>query len=1156
MSNFGFLKAEWPELCQSAARAESNGVVDPRAACFYARRSLELAVNWLFAREPRLDAAYDDALNARLHEAYDAGVFSQAVFAKARLVKDLGNRAVHSAADITAADATQCLKELFHTLYWLAHTYTQHGTAPLDGLVFDVTLLSLGAKQAIAQKKTSAAQMLALQSQLELNDKKLREQTEELLRATKTADELDAEIKLLKAEVAAVRKRNEAVPDTHDYSEAETRDYFIDLLLREAGWPLNRKEDREFPVTGMPNNSGNGFVDYVLWNDDGLPLAVVEAKRTRKDARIGQQQAKCYADCLEARYGQRPVIFYTNGYETWIWDDLRYPPRAVQGFYKKDELQLLIQRRTTSKPLGAAPIDSAIVERPYQHLAIKGITAAFDRKRRKALVVMATGAGKTRAVIALADVLQKCNQAKRVLFLADRRALVKQAANAFKSHLSGSSPVNLLEEKEDVGSRVLFATYPTMMNLINRMQGDARRFSAGHFDLIVIDEAHRSVYQKYGAIFAYFDSLLVGLTATPRSEVDKNTYRLFDLESGVPTYAYELEDAVKDGWLVPMKAISVPLKFQRDGIKYDDLSDEEKAEWDELEWDEEGKIPDEVNASELNSWLFNEDTVDKVLAHLMTNGLKVEDGDRLGKTIIFAKNHKHAIFIQERFDKNYPHLAGHFARVIDNYEPYAESLLDAFSQPNKMPHIAISVDMLDTGIDIPEIVNLVFFKMVRSKTKFWQMIGRGTRLRPDLFGPKRDKEFFYLFDYCQNLEFFGANAKGVEAAAQEPLGKKLFLRRLELMQEVRKIDGAGDAEPPVQIAEARAAYPRLDAELADLLHTEVAAMNENNFIVRPKRRYLEPYRERAAWEEIKPEQAAEIGEHLAGLPAEIDPEDITARQFDLLMLNLQLAYLRAEPGLIRLQSKVTEIAERLEEKRGVPLVFAQMELIQEIQTGEFWQNVTLSQLETVRKRLRDLVKFMDKDKRNIVYTDFQDEIGAGTEFVMSEIASGIDVAQYRKKVLHFLKAHENDPVIGKLKQNEPLTPTDLTELETLLYELGGDGSAEKFKRAYDGPQELRAFVRKLVGLDRAAAQKAFARFLDGATYNEKQIRFAQQIVDYLTQNGVMEPGKLYEQPFTAHSPLGLDGLFPEPEADAIMQILALINKNAGLAGPSASANWA
>ena len=730
MSQFTFLRREWRAVFDSAAKAEASVHADPRTACFYARRTLELAVSWAYKHDAALRLPYQDNLSALIHEPSFKQAAGQGVFSKARIINTLGNRAVHSHRAVPKADALAALRELFHVAYWFARTYARAGR-PASGLAFDPAALP---RPAAIEQQTA--------EQLRTFAEGLRERDEKL--ATLLADKgaLDEELKRLRAEVAKAKKAAAAQPDTHDYSEAETRDYFIDLLLKEAGWPLDQDRDREFEVSGMPNAEGKGFVDYVLWGDDGKPLGLVEAKRTRRDARVGQQQAKLYADCLERQFGQRPIIFYSNGYEHWIWDNARYPPRSVQGFYKKAELELLIQRRKTRRTLAEAPISSEIVERHYQTRAIRRIAEAFERDHdRKALLVMATGAGKTRTVIALSDLLMRCNWAKRVLFLADRVALVNQAVNAFKRHLPDASPVNLVTEKNAEG-RVYVSTHPTMMGLIDEARDGQRRFGVGHFDLVIIDEAHRSVFQKYRAIFDYFDSLLVGLTATPKDEVDRNTYSLFELENGVPTDAYSLEEAVRDGFLVPPMAVSVPLKFQREGITYDDLPEEEKDQWDALEWDDDGTVPDRVEAEAVNKWLFNKDTVDKVLAHIMTRGLTVAGGDRLGKTILFAKNQAHAEFIAERFNANYPHFKGEFARVITFKTEYAQSLIDSFSNKEKSPHLAISVDMLDTGIDIPEVTNLVFFKLVRSKTKFWQMVGRGTRLCPELFGPGQDKELF------------------------------------------------------------------------------------------------------------------------------------------------------------------------------------------------------------------------------------------------------------------------------------------------------------------------------------------------------------------------------------------------------------------------------
>jgi type I restriction enzyme R subunit len=653
MSNFGFLKPEWPQLYESAVKSEALVYPDARAACFYARRTLELAVEWLYKYDKALKPPYLDHLDALLHEPTFKNVAGATVHAKTLAIKKLGNIAVHSKKPVMQTDALVAVRELFHVCYWLARTYAK-GAKPAPIAAFNETLLP----------KTSP---LPPQTRVQLQQlaAAIAEKDAKLTELLKGNAELDAELQKLRAEIAAIKQKNEATPDNHDYSEAETRDYFIDLLLKEAGWAVAKPgHDTEFPVTGMPNNNGSGFVDYVLWGDDGKPLGLVEAKRTKRNPKEGQQQAKLYADCLEAKFNQRPVIFYGNGYEHWMWDDKNYPPRPVQGFYTKDELQLLVQRRETRKPIASAEINKEIVERYYQERAIKRICEDFDsKKQRKALLVMATGAGKTRTVIALCDVLMRCNWAKRVLFLADRVALVKQAVNAFKAHLPSSVPVNLCTEKNTEG-RVYVSTYPTMMGLIEETEGGERRFGSGYFDLIVIDEAHRSVYQKYRAIFEYFDSLLVGLTATPKDEIDRNTYSLFDMETGVPTDVYDLETAVKDGYLVPPKSISVPLKFQREGIKYADLSEDEKEQWDELEWDEDGSVPDRVDPGAVNQWLFNTDTVDKVLKHLMEKGQKVAYGDRLGKTIIFAKNHDHAEFIAERFNKNYPHHAGRFRPAL------------------------------------------------------------------------------------------------------------------------------------------------------------------------------------------------------------------------------------------------------------------------------------------------------------------------------------------------------------------------------------------------------------------------------------------------------------------------------------------------------------
>lgn len=1137
MSNFAFLASEFPEIFESAKKAEGYVASDPRSAAFYARRTVELAVQWVYRNDGGLTFPYDDRISALIHEPSFRARAGQAVFTKAKLIISIGNRAVHEARATPAKDAEGAVRELFHLCFWLARTYAK--APPPDALAFDPAHLTR--RDDLVRK--AFAELTRLKAEMEAKDHAFAA----LLR---DQGDLDAQLKAARAERDAIRRANAARPDTHDYSEAETRDRFIDLLLREAGWPLDQKRDREYPVTGMPNAEGKGFVDYVLWGDDGKPLGLVEAKRTRRGEHEGRQQAKLYADGLEAQFGQRPVIFTTNGYDHWMWDDGAYPPRKVSGFYKKDELQLLIQRRTARLPLAGVPVNRKIVERYYQERAIARVKAAFDSARqRKALLVMATGSGKTRTVIALIDVLMRAGWVKRVLFLADRVALVNQAARAFKAHLPDSSPVNLVTEKNAAG-RVFLSTYPTMMNLIDERKGEAARFGPGHFDLVVIDEAHRSIYQRYGAIFDYFDSLLVGLTATPRDEIDRNTYGLFDLEEGVPTDAYSLDQAILDEWLVPPVAVSVPLHFLREGIRYDELSEAEQDQWDMLEWDEEdGDPPESVEAEAVNKWLFNADTVDKVLAHVMTHGLKVAGGDRIGKTIIFAKNQAHAEFIEQRFNRAYPHLAGHFARVITFKTEYAQSLIDDFSKKDSAPHIAISVDMLDTGIDVPEVVNLVLFKLIRSKTKFWQIIGRGTRLCPDLFSPGEDKEFFRVFDYCQNLEFFRQNPKPDEGTNARSLSERLFAARFDL---IRALDEKAKLSTASGVADEGAAYDAgpeaapneeaIRAAALDFLKAYVTSMTLDNFVVRAERKLVEKYQAPEAWETLTDAMREELITRVAPLPNGLKSEPEEAKRFDLLLFNLEIALLTGARRFDQLRAQLVEIASALDEQTAIPAIAAQHALILDILSDIWWQGITVPLLELVRLRLRGLVHHIERRRKAIVYTNFEDRLGEATELDLPQVGE-VDFARFKRKARHFLRRHEDHIAIAKLRHGKPLTETDIAELRRMLLD-AGVGESQHIEAASALAHGLGPFLRALVGLDRHAVAERFSEFVADAAATAQQIEFLDMVIEHLTENGSMDPGLLYESPFTDIAPSGPEQVFTLQRAQKLVTIINDLNASA------------
>jgi type I restriction enzyme R subunit len=575
----------------------------------------------------------------------------------------------------------------------------------------------------------------------------------------------------------------------------------------------------------------------------------------------------------------------------------------------------------------------------------------------------------------------------------------------------------------------------------------------------------------------------------------------------------------------------VPLRFQREGIRYDDLPEDEKDQWDELDWDDEDdEPPGEVGAAAINKWLFNADTVDKVIEHLMTHGLKVAGGDRLGKTIIFAKNQKHAEFIEQRFNKSYPHLRGEFARVITHNTEYAQDLIDKFSVAERDPHIAISVDMLDTGIDVPEVVNLVFFKLVRSKTKFWQMIGRGTRLCPDLFGPGEDKDSFFIFDFCQNLEYFNQNPGASEGSLAPSLAAQLFSSRLDLLA---ALDSSGS-------------YPEERQSIAELLRVEVAAMPIDNVVVRPHRQLVERFADPEPWSSLDVGDAVELARRVAGLPTSLEPEPEEAKRFDLLTLRLQLALLRSEKGFVGLRAQVQAIAHLLEEYPTIPAVAEQLEFIAEVQTDEWWEDVTLPMLEQLRRRLRLLVPFIEKSKKKIVYTNFTDEMGEATEVGIAGLVSADEFERFRRKTRQFLTEHLDLLAVQKLHRNRPITDTDLAELQRVLVE-SDVGTVAQVSRAAEADGGFGVFVRSLVGLDRAAAKEAFAAFLDDGRYSANQIEFVNLVIDHLTEHGVIQARRFYESPFTDISPTGPDAIFESTDVDRMLQVVVDIRRNAEVA---------
>ena len=1070
MTNFDLFLSEpkFAPFAEVAVSAEKILHIDPAACVLNCRRCVEFAVKWMYSVDGELKLPWDDKLVSLMRTEEFRDVVDADLLRRMEYIRKTGNSAAHAGKTISREQAALCLENLYLFLDFVAYCYGEN----YEERAFDKGLLETPHPSPAATPSPQG------------------EGKEEIDLAA-----LMAENAALKAELTARREEQQPsyVPKPLELTEYKTRKLYIDAMLEDAGWIEGKNWINEYEIPGMPNKSEIGFADYALLGDDGRVLAVVEAKRTCVDVAKGRQQAKLYADLIAQKQGLRPVVFLTNGFETRIVDN-RYPERRVAAIYSKRDLEKLFNLQRTRSSLKNIAVDKKIAGRYYQEAAIKAVCDSFGQKnRRKALLVMATGSGKTRTVIALVKVLMEQGWVKNVLFLADRNSLVTQAKRNFVNLLPDLSVTNLCEEKDNYEARGVFSTYQTMMNCIDTVQDEeGKLFSVGHFDLVICDEAHRSIYNKYRDIFTYFDAPLVGLTATPKDEIDKNTYEVFELESGVPTYGYELAQAVRDGYLVDFLSVETTLKFIQQGIVYDELSDEDKAAYEDTFEDENGELPESIASSALNEWIFNEDTIREVLHVLMTNGIKIDYGNKIGKTIIFAKNHTHAEKILEVFGKEYPHLVG-WARVIDNYMTYAQSAIDEFSEPNKLPQIAISVDMLDTGIDVPEVLNLVFFKKVMSKAKFWQMIGRGTRLCPGLIDGA-DKDKFYIFDFCGNFEFFRMN-KGRPSANLLALSGAIFHLKAQIAFKLQ--DLAYQTEELIAFRKS----------LVDDMVEKVRELNRDNFAVKQHLKYVELYANPDNYNALAYEDTLLMGQELAPL-IEPDADDAKALRFDALLYGIELAYLagkkysRARHDLLKKVSAVASVA-------NIPEIMMQAELIDRILHTDYLDTAGINEFEHVRENLRDLIKYIPPVK--IRYdTDFDDEI-LSVEWKESELEND-DLKNYKAKAEFYIRQHQDNAVIAKLKSNVPLTGEDVKVLEGILW--SEVGTKQEYEAEY-GSKPLGEFVREIVGLDMNAAKAAFAEFLNDANLDSRQIYFVNQIVEYIVHNGMMKDlSVLQETPFT------------------------------------------
>lgn len=1081
--NFDFLNnvKDFPKLSTFCHEAEEFVISNPEISAQSSRKALETLVKAFYKIKY---GNYPE--NASLFELIDDGCFSSYIddtlLAPIHFVRQIGNNAAHGEV-VTKVEAMNVLESLYITVCSILNFLgvIKHNDPFNSALCPKSSLINKSLEDTDEKRSPSFIQY---------------------------KKNIDSNINKPKGNI--------------NFSEAETRKIFIDTALKEAGWDvlniqgkiLPSKACIEIKVNGMPNNQGIGYVDYVLFDKDSTPLAVIEAKRTSKDEVEGSKQASCYADCLEKMYGFRPVVFYTNGYKIMMVDD-GYPARRVFGYYSQEELHSLIIRRNV-KTLVNTKINPNISDRPFIQTAVTKTCESFNKKRRKALLVMATGTGKTRCAISLVDVLQRNGWAKHILFLADRTALVTQAKRAFMKFLPSSSFCVLSEEKEEernYNASVFLSTYNTMIRLVDC---EDKKFGVGMFDLLIADECHRSIYNKYQAIFHYFDSLVLGLTATPREQIDSSTYEVFDLPKGEPTFSYDYPSAVKDGFLVDFKTIEKTTNILKNNLRYDDLTPDEQEQYDETFGDGQGNHPKEIDGKEFYSRIINSGTIDAMLQTVMNEGLRVDSGERLGKTIIFAVNHKHAETIVNRFKTLYPEKGNDFCQLIDNYVNYAQKAIDEFEIKDKEPIIAVSVAMLDTGIDVPEVLNLVFFKRVYSKIKFWQMIGRGTRVCKGLnvFSPSKDyfekkstdptiksfedKQGFYVFDFCDVFSYFKENIDGrKEPLSSLNLTQRIFNLKLDLLLELQKY------EHQINKRE-KDYYLKTRSQLLAL----VSHLNRSLINVKYELKYVEKYSIESNWLSLNLISEKEIKNHITFL---IDPDgdDEKSKVFDLWLFNMELAMLEGGKDFSKAIQKVTTATRfLLDNKLSIPEVNNKKELLEDTLDDNFWENISIDGLEKVRTGLRNLIKYLER----IIFISFTTNF---KDFVIDKDSGNVVVGgfkDYRQSVMDFLTNNTNLPVLKKIKNIEPLDANDISELQFILWKKLG--SKEDYNALVGNQQSVGAFVRKVIGVSQDKVNEILLDYYQKYNLNSSQQEFLKKIVDYVRENGDIVTSDLLTQKFS------------------------------------------
>lgn len=1094
MSNFKFLNKKWPTLAKLGTQAESYYHTDNNASMLKMRMFGEQIIDHVLAVFPvEIDrfATQDDkikilratGINGAIPDLFD-------------IVRRYGNKANHNAYE-NKESAKECLVAMYRIAAWFYIKVTKDTS---------IKPLTYNLPKAVTTKSpvyniedySKEKEEIKEQHNKEVNDVK--------------------EDRKFTVETDVDKKLEKEVEETLDLNEEQTRKILIDIALKDSGWDVNNKElvELEFPLTDHKEPGKKGRVDYVLFNKKKEPIAVIEAKKTAVDPIIGRQQAVEYANTIERDYKIRPIVFYTNGYEIYMWDDKYSEPRQIWGFYSLEDLEELFFKHKYKKDLNKVEIDKNIAGRPYQIEGIKRVYEKYSNGFRKALLVMATGTGKTRTVIALTKGMVESNNAKRVLFLADRDELVKQAKedkNSFKTYMPEQISCRFTgKNSANREATLYFSTYQTMINYYSK-------FSVGFFDLIICDESHRSIYKTYRDILEYFDSNIIGLTATPVDFIERNTFDLFNCGAEDPTFNFSVDQAWNHipPYLIEPRVVDATTDFLRKGIKYSQMTEEQRQQVDEEGYNGEDI---EYEKDALEKKVTNKDTNRYILRTLMDNGIKV--GDHLGKTIIFAKSKGHANLLDSLFNELYPQYKGKMTAVIYSGIKDKERLIEDFKNEN-FPRIAISVDLLDTGIDVPGIVNLVFAKPIYSKVKFWQMIGRGTRRCDNLFGDGEDKSEFVIFDSYKNFEFFEMNPKGFVPKPQ----KTSMQVRFEVMCKLLEVY---KSKKEVAIV----------SDFIEKLKSDIEELPIESIEIKKNRKKIEQVKKEEYWSHLSEDFIKKLKVEIAPLIQWIEAKDNSdAIAFDNSIYRI-MQYFESDDknSLIREINTTMEKLAKL--KLNINQFDGKRELVKSLLDPLGWDNLSYKKLEQIRVDLRDLMKHKGAEAGHFVVFDIKDTGGVMKEISAGSVLYGANMEPYEKRVKLAIESKLSDQiVIHKIRKGEKLSKTEIEGIysifgEDFVYsidELSTNTSIDK--------EDIVGIIRKFVGVDEVELNKIFEEFIQSHhnKMNATQINTLEIIKNDIAKNKGISFAALFTAPYTSFNPNGVDGIFGRM-ADEVFDLIA------------------